>query len=87
MTSENQVIALDQKGICISSGAACSSGKVEPSHVLKAMKVDDKYIHSAIRVSLGWDSTKEQIETFFNIWKYSFSNQSELRLGFNKRAN
>jgi cysteine desulfurase len=69
MTSENQVIALDQKGICISSGAACSSGKVEPSHVLKAMKVDDKYIHSAIRVSLGWDSTKEQIEIFFNVWK------------------
>jgi cysteine desulfurase len=69
MTSENQVIALDQKGICISSGAACSSGKVEPSHVLKAMKVDDKYIHSAIRVSLGWDSTKEQIEIFFKVWK------------------
>ena len=69
MTSENQVIALDQKGICVSSGAACSSGKVEPSHVLKAMQVDEKYIHSAIRVSLGWDSTKEQIETFFNIWK------------------
>jgi len=69
MTSENQVIALDQKGIFVSSGAACSSGKVEPSHVLKAMKVDDKYIHSAIRVSLGWDSTKDQIETFFNVWK------------------
>jgi cysteine desulfurase len=69
MTSENQVIALDQKGIFVSSGAACSSGKVEPSHVLKAMKVDDKYIHSAIRVSLGWNSTKDQIETFFNVWK------------------
>ena len=69
MTSENQVIALDQNGICVSSGAACSSGKVEPSHVLKAMQVDEKYIHSAIRVSLGWDSTKEQIETFLNIWK------------------
>jgi cysteine desulfurase len=69
MTSENQVIALDQKGIFVSSGAACSSGKVEPSHVLKAMRVDDKYIHSAIRVSLGWDSTKDQIETFFNVWK------------------
>ncbi len=68
MTSENQVIALDQHGICVSSGAACSSGKVEPSHVLKAMQVDEKYIHSAIRVSLGWDSTKEQIETFLNIW-------------------
>ena len=69
MTSENQVIALDQKGICVSSGAACSSGKVEPSHVLKAMNVHDKYIHSAIRVSLGWDSSKEQIETFFSVWK------------------
>jgi cysteine desulfurase len=69
MTSENQVIALDQKGIFVSSGAACSSGKVEPSHVLKAMKVDDKYVHSAIRVSLGWDSTKDQIETFLNVWK------------------
>jgi cysteine desulfurase len=69
MTSENQVISLDQNGICVSSGAACSSGKVEPSHVLKAMQVDEKYIHSAIRVSLGWDSTKEQIENFFNVWK------------------
>ena len=69
MTSENQVIALDQKGICVSSGAACSSGKVEPSHVLKAMNVHDKYIHSAIRVSLGWDTTKEQIETFLSVWK------------------
>lgn len=69
MTSENQVIALDQKGICVSSGAACSSGKVESSHVLKAMKVEDKYINSAIRVSLGWNSTKEHIQKFFDVWK------------------
>lgn len=80
MTSENQVIALDQKGICVSSGAACSSGKVEPSHVLKAMQVDEKYIHSAIRVSLGWDSTKEQIETFFNIWKSDCFNNGALNV-------
>lgn len=69
MTSENQVIALDQKGICVSSGAACSSGKVESSHVLKAMKVEDKYINSAIRVSLGWNSTKEHVQKFFDVWK------------------
>jgi cysteine desulfurase len=81
MTSENQVIALDQKGICVSSGAACSSGKVEPSHVLKAMQVDEKYIHSAIRVSLGWDSTKEQIETFFNIWKSDCFKNGALNVG------
>jgi cysteine desulfurase len=80
MTSDNQVIALDQKGICVSSGAACSSGKVESSHVLKAMKVDEKYIHSAIRVSLGWDSTKEQIETFFNIWKSDCFKNGELNV-------
>lgn len=66
--SETQVMALDLNGICVSSGAACSSGKVKASHVLKAMNVADDEAGSAIRVSLGWGSTKADVEAFLAAW-------------------
>ena len=55
-------MALDLDGICISSGAACSSGKVSPSHVLKAMGVSEELSRCALRVSLGWNSMPEDAE-------------------------
>jgi len=64
LTSERQVMALDLAGVMISSGSACSSGKVKASHVLAAMGVGDEYANSAIRVSLGWDSHKDDIDKF-----------------------
>ncbi|WP_069190068.1 cysteine desulfurase family protein [Candidatus Terasakiella magnetica] len=64
MPSERQVMALDLAGVMVSAGSACSSGKVKSSHVLKAMKVEDELAGCAIRVSLGWNSTKEDIEFF-----------------------
>ncbi|KZB70303.1 MULTISPECIES: cysteine desulfurase family protein [Thalassospira] len=66
MPGETQVMALDLAGVAISSGSACSSGKVRESHVLKEMGVDEP--GSAIRVSLGLESTAEDIDTFVRVW-------------------
>lgn len=59
---ESLVIALDLKGFAVSSGAACSSGAVEPSHVLLALGLSAQDARSAIRFSLGASNTKEQID-------------------------
>ena len=58
------MIALDLAGIAVSSGSACSSGKVAPSHVLAAMKVPPELARGAIRLSLGWASTQADVELF-----------------------
>jgi cysteine desulfurase len=58
------MIALDLAGIAVSSGSACSSGKVSPSHVLAAMGVRPKLARGAIRLSLGWASTEPDVERF-----------------------
>jgi cysteine desulfurase len=57
VAAETAVIALDLDGVMVSSGAACSSGKVKPSHVLQAMGVSDDLARTALRVSFGWNST------------------------------
>lgn len=67
--SETQVMAFDLEGICISSGAACSSGKVRTSHVLTAMGVKKAVADCAIRVSLGWTTTEDDIDAFVAAWK------------------
>jgi cysteine desulfurase len=56
--AETAVMALDLDGVMISSGAACSSGKVKPSHVLAAMGVNEDLARCALRVSFGWNSTE-----------------------------
>jgi len=65
---ETQVMALDLAGIAVSAGSACSSGKVKASHVLRAMGADGSLAGSAVRVSLGWDSTAEDVERFLAAW-------------------
>lgn len=67
-TAETQVIALDLAGIAVSAGSACSSGKVTPSHVLRAMGLDDTAAQNAIRVSLGWTSRAEDADRFVDSW-------------------
>jgi cysteine desulfurase len=62
MAAENAVIALDLDGLMVSSGAACSSGKVKPSNVLKAMGVSDELASCALRVSFGWSSTEADVD-------------------------
>jgi cysteine desulfurase len=64
MGAETLVIALDLAGIAVSSGAACSSGKVARSHVLDAMRIDPKIAAGAIRLSLGWSSSEADVVHF-----------------------
>lgn len=61
---ETLIIALDLKGCAVSTGAACSSGTVEPSHVLMAMGLGPERVQGSIRVSLGKYTTSEEIELF-----------------------
>jgi cysteine desulfurase len=58
------LMSLDIEGVAVSSGSACSSGKVKPSHVLAAMGVPKSLAQGAIRVSLGWNSRAEDVERF-----------------------
>ncbi|MGE5259398.1 MAG: cysteine desulfurase family protein, partial [Actinomycetota bacterium] len=62
--SETLVIGLDLEGIAVSAGSACSSGKVEASHVLRAMGIEPELAQGAIRVSLGIGTTSHDIERF-----------------------
>lgn len=65
---ENQVIQMDLAGFAISAGSACSSGKVRASNVLRAMGYDDETASSAIRVSLGLETTQEDVLRFAAAW-------------------
>ena len=60
--SQSLLLKLDEKGICVSSGSACSEGNGKPSHVLKAIGLSDEEAKSAIRVTLGEENTKENID-------------------------
>jgi len=59
---ETMLMQLDRKAIAVSSGSACTSGKTEPSHVLKAMKIPDALARSAIRVSFGKNNTMSDVK-------------------------
>jgi cysteine desulfurase len=62
MKAETAIIAFDLNGIALSSGSACSSGKVQSSHVLAAMGVEPALAQGALRASLGWATTEGEVE-------------------------
>jgi cysteine desulfurase len=66
--AETQVIALDLDGVMVSAGAACSSGKVGPSHVLAAMGIAPELANGTIRISLGRSTTEADIAHFLDAW-------------------
>ena len=68
LPAETQVMVLDLAGVAVSAGAACSSGKLRPSTVLRAMGVTPEVAGSAIRVSLGWRSEAVDIDRFIDAW-------------------
>jgi cysteine desulfurase len=68
MKAETAVIAFDLEGVAVSSGAACSSGKVQPSHVLAAMGVPPQLARAAVRVSLGPTTTQSEIDRTIQAW-------------------
>ena len=68
-----QLMTMDLAGLAISAGSACSSGKTKPSHVLTAMGASDDEATSAIRVSLGWNSTAEDAGAFIREWPKAYA--------------
>ena len=72
VSGETQVIAFDLASVSVSAGAACSSGKVSPSHVLKAMGVGEDIAATAVRVSMGWTTTAADVDRFVEVWSGIF---------------
>jgi len=64
---ESMLLSLDMKGIAASSGSACTSGSLEPSHVLLAMDIPHEVAHGSIRLTLGRDNTEEDIDYFMEV--------------------
>lgn len=69
MKAETAVIAFDLEGIAVSSGSACSSGKVQPSHVLAAMGVPPALANGALRLSTGWQTSEADIDRCLEAWR------------------
>lgn len=68
LRAETAVIGFDLAGIAVSSGSACSSGKVQPSHVLEAMGFGPDLAQGAVRLSLGWSTTPQDIDCCLEAW-------------------
>jgi cysteine desulfurase len=69
LKAETAVIGFDLEGIAVSSGSACSSGKVQPSHVLEAMGFPPELAKGAVRLSLGWSTTEADIDRCLEAWR------------------
>jgi cysteine desulfurase len=68
LSAETLVIKFDLRGIAISAGSACSSGKVGTSHVLAAQGLDPNLARAAIRISLGWNTSDADVDAFLKVW-------------------
>jgi cysteine desulfurase len=69
LKAETAVIGFDLGGIAVSSGSACSSGKVQPSHVLAAMGLGRELAQGAVRLSLGWSTSEADIDLALQAWR------------------
>jgi len=69
LRAETAVIGFDLAGIAVSSGSACSSGKVQPSHVLEAMGFGREMAQGAVRLSLGWSTCEADIDRCLEAWR------------------
>ncbi len=69
LKAETAVIGFDLDGIAVSSGSACSSGKVQPSHVLAAMGLSRELTQGAVRLSLGWSTSETGIDLTLKAWR------------------
>jgi cysteine desulfurase len=69
LKAETAVIGFDLEGVAVSSGSACSSGKVQPSHVVSAMGYDATVAQGAVRLSLGWSTGPDDINRALEAWR------------------
>ncbi len=81
---EALVIALDLKGVAVSTGAACSSGAIEPSHVLTAMGLSPDRARASLRFSIGKQNTSEDVDLLLSILPATVSRLRELSPVYNK---
>jgi cysteine desulfurase len=65
---ESMILMLDMEGICVSSGSACTTGSLEPSHVLLALGIPQESAHGSLRVTLGRSTTDEHIDHFIRVF-------------------
>jgi cysteine desulfurase len=66
---ESMLLSLDMKGVAASTGSACTSGSLEPSHVLLAMGIPPEEAHGSLRLTLGKDNTREDVDYFVKVIK------------------
>jgi len=66
---ESMLISLDMKGVAASTGSACTSGSLEPSHVLLAMGIPPEEAHGSLRITLGKDNTGDDVDYFLEVMK------------------
>jgi len=83
---EALVIALDLKGLAVSTGAACSSGAIEPSHVLTAMGLPPEIARASLRFSLGKQNTPDDVEFALNLVPQTVARLRELSPVYNRAA-
>lgn len=69
MRAETAVIGFDLAGVAVSAGSACSSGKVQPSHVVEAMGYSPELAQGAVRLSLGWSTSEADIDLALKAWR------------------
>ena len=81
---EALVIALDLKGVAVSTGAACSSGAIEPSHVLTAMGLTPEQARASLRFSLGKQNTAEDVDTLLGVLPETVARLRELSPLYNQ---
>lgn len=79
ISAATAMMALDLDGIAVSSGSACSSGKVGKSHVLAAMHVAPELSDCALRVSLGWNSRKQDVDAFLSAFEKIVARHRKVR--------
>ncbi len=62
VAAQSLLVAADLRGVAVSTGSACSSGAIEPSHVLRAMGLPTEQVEASLRISLGWATTEQEVE-------------------------
>ena len=77
LTSETALVAMDLAGVALSSGSACSSGKVAPSHVLAEMGVSADVARGALRLSTGLATTTADVDRFLDAWTQFLSRRAQ----------
>jgi cysteine desulfurase len=79
LPAETALIALDLDGVQVSSGSACSSGKVSPSHVLLAMGAEESLARCGLRASFGWNSREQDVDAAIAALRALIARRSALR--------